>query len=455
MKRIKINEKIIEYEILELKTKMKIKELCSMFDRGAVVLYSPLSDPDTIEVLGWFTYDVSLKEEDITAVMMNDNEHPLYAYQILVIKPIKIHKTSRNGYWIVQRIENEEYEFRRKSEAVSKVPLAPIAEEIKTWVEDNEYAMLKDYLCSRVKGQEDVEYLAAEVYVYLKAISQGRQIHNNIILAAPSGCGKTEVFRAIRDFFKKEIPSLVIAQTDVSNVTETAYRGADPKSVVSALVESPKSNGVGIVFLDEFDKKIMPSWSNHGNVNLAVQGQLLTIIEGSIQSFQRNVNGRNTEIQIDTSNTMFIACGAFDNIRTVDEKKHKFMGFNRPEEQESKDHYMIITKDDMTKMGASSELLGRFSVVINFHKLNRNVVDEIIDGFVGKLSDELECKVTISEEYREALHERSNSKYGCRFLESTMREDAMKGYIKILKEDSKDASTIFLNKLGDVEVINK
>lgn len=49
MKRIKINGKIIQYEILAFKTKMKIKELCSMFDRGAVVLYSPLTDPDTIE----------------------------------------------------------------------------------------------------------------------------------------------------------------------------------------------------------------------------------------------------------------------------------------------------------------------------------------------------------------------------------------------------------------------
>ena len=205
----------------------------------------------------------------------------------------------------------------------------------------------------------------------------------------------------------------------------------------------------------KINAKIMPSWSNHGNVNLAVQGQLLTIIEGSIQSFQRNVNGRNSEIQIDTSNTMFIACGAFDHIRTANEKKNKAVGFNRTEEQESKDHYTKITKDDMTKMGASTELLGRFSVVINFHKLNRNVVDEIIDGFLVKLSDELECKVTISDAYREALHKRSNSKYGCRYLESTIREDAMKGYIKILKEDSKDASTIFLNKLGDVEVINK
>ena len=34
----------------------------------------------------------------------------------------------------------------------------------------------------------------------------------------------------------------------------------------------------------KINAKIMPSWSNHGNVNLAVQGQLLTIIEGSIQS---------------------------------------------------------------------------------------------------------------------------------------------------------------------------
>lgn len=456
MKKVEIKGKTIEYEMLEEKNTMSMREVISLFETGAVLLYLSQSEPNLISVLGWIKYQPGLKEEDIRSVLMKEKEiQILYSYQMMVIKPTRVDKTSKNGYWVVERVENELYEFITDDSKVIKPPLAPIMLDIQEWVERSGYNELRNYLCNRVKGQEDVEYLAAEVFVYLKAISQGKQIHNNVILAAPSGCGKTEVYRALRDYFKCEIPELVIDQVDMSNITEAAYRGAEPNSIISALLDKPELNGVGIIFLDEFDKKLMPSWSSRGNINLAVQGQLLTIIEGSKQTFHCNVNGRHSDTQIDTSNTMFIACGAFDFIRKKLTQKKKIVGFNRMDEQDAQDYYLKISKDDMAKAGASHELLGRFSSVVNFHKLNSDVVNEIIDGFLEKLSDELECKVTISDAYREELHTRSNSKYGCRDLESTIREDAMKGYIKILQEDSREASTVYLNSIDDVVIVEE
>lgn len=49
--------------------------------------------------------------------------------------------------------------------------------------------------------------------------------------------------------------------------------------------------------------------------------------------------------------------------------------------------------------------------------------------------------------------DKTSSKYGCRGLESTIREDAMKDYIKILQEDNREASTFYLNIIDDVVIV--
>lgn len=68
------------------------------------------------------------------------------------------------------------------------------------------------------------------------------------------------------------------------------------------------SDGTGIVFLDEFDKKLLPSYSSQGeNINAAVQSQLLTMIEGRIIRINR--------YEIDTNKTMFVGLGSFDEYR--------------------------------------------------------------------------------------------------------------------------------------------
>ena len=62
-------------------------------------------------------------------------------------------------------------------------------------------------------------------------------------------------------------------------------------------------------------------------------------------------------------------------------------------------------------------------------------VDEIIDVMVKKVSRGFECKVGISGNMRNVLHDNANSKYGCRILESMIRENAMQEYLKLLKSD--------------------
>ena len=61
-------------------------------------------------------------------------------------------------------------------------------------------------------------------------------------------------------------------------ITEEGIVGAGSSILVDELMENG-TNGYGIVFMDEFDKKLIPSFAEGANTSAAVQNQLLTIIE--------------------------------------------------------------------------------------------------------------------------------------------------------------------------------
>ena len=77
----------------------------------------------------------------------------------------------------------------------------------------------------------------------------------------------------------------------------------------------------GICFLDEFDKKLTPSYSAHGNNTTAeTQSNLHTIVEGSRIT---NNKGRT----IDSSRLMFIGMGSFNLFRSTKSKTPHKIGF--------------------------------------------------------------------------------------------------------------------------------
>lgn len=50
-------------------------------------------------------------------------------------------------------------------------------------------------------GQEEVELIVANIYNYISVLACKKKTNHNMLLAAPSGCGKTEIYRALRDLF--------------------------------------------------------------------------------------------------------------------------------------------------------------------------------------------------------------------------------------------------------------
>ncbi|MCR5145192.1 MAG: AAA family ATPase [Lachnospiraceae bacterium] len=310
-------------------------------------------------------------------------------------------------------------------------PCSEIVLKIREWLDSTAFNSFCQEITKEVIGQEETKKILANIYNFLECIAYGKRHNNNMLLAAPSGCGKTQTYRALKKYFKEQIQGLSISQVDMTSVTEEGFKGKNTSDVVADLFNRPKDNGVGIVFMDEFDKKLIPSFSGKGSdVNAAVQNQILTLIEG------RKIRPYNDKIpvEIDTNNTLFIGLGSFDSCREKKQIVVHHMGFGQ-ENEDGEDHYTEITREDMISLGGSYELIGRFSMIINYHKLDRAAVEKIIDKALAEEIENIECDIELSDTMRQHLFDNSNSKYGCRLLKSIIHDNVMDGYLQLLEND--------------------
>ena len=407
------------------------------FYSGAVLfiknaLNSDASDPDILHIVGMADYDELEPGETVYDIarrarmphertlnnrlshrfnnrLNNTNNKKIYD-DILIIRP--------------SLSKEEEEAANPKGIAMNKA----FRESIRVWLERTNYNAFAHAIKQRVKGQEQLDRVLINVYSYMENMAAGRPHNNNILIAAPSGCGKTETFRAIRDYFAKILPTMPIYQVDMTSITEEGFKGKDTKAVVSELETEYGTDGIGIVFLDEFDKKLLPSHDSKGNnINKAVQSQLLTTFEGV----------KYTDMGIDTNNTLFIALGAFDTCRENKSEEIKHIGFGAVNEG-GEDHYAAINRQDIIDLGASYELLGRFGTIVNYHKLSKEVVDRIINGMAKEVGQSIGSYVKISDDFRNELRENANSKFGCRLLKSMINDSAMEAYLEIQKKGKKN-----------------
>lgn len=296
--------------------------------------------------------------------------------------------------------------------------------QINLWLHTTPFPTFVADIKKQVIGQEGLEDILLNIYLYLYNQLLGKNVMNNILLAAPSGCGKTETYRALSAYFKKHIPSLPLSQIDITSITPEGFVGGDTNDIIHALKEK-KSGGIGLIFIDEFDKCMTVLKTSSGSdLNGEVQNMLLTLIEG------REIG------DIDTNKTMFIGMGSFDAIRRSRKMKKAGIGFTSDHSESASpqlptEHYSEITLEDMRAFGAIPELLGRFVTVINYHKLTDEAIDKVIDLSVAKLAETFGTSITISESVRKTLHEQANTVYGCRMFHNTLHTKAA----SILKEN--------------------
>ena len=316
--------------------------------------------------------------------------------------------------------------------------------EIKEWLNYVKFREFYDALSEHVIGQDGLFYIAANIYSYLYNVVNNKPINHNMILTAPSGAGKTETYRAIKRYFDVYIPSLPVYIRDASSITATGYKGSEPAYIVAPLSYTGLNRPVGLVFLDEFDKKILPSYNAQGeNTNAEAQYGLLTIVEGS----DVEIKERGGILHVNTDKVMFIGLGSFDFFREEKSKDRTTLGFATT--SELIDHYDSITREDMIEAGGCYELIGRFPTIINYHKLDNDAINRIINKNIAVLEDEYNCDIELTDELREELIEIANSQFGCRLINSVLTERILEQYANALycdTKNSKEKLVISLNK---------
>jgi len=255
-------------------------------------------------------------------------------------------------------------------------------------------------LCKSVVGQEHAKKtLSIEVYKHLLRIKnknilekQKKKIgKNNILLTGLSGTGKTHLAKTLA-----EIMDVPFAIGDATTLTQAGYVGEDVESLIFALLRNCDFNvkraEKGIIFIDEIDKiarkgenmSITRDVSGEG-----VQQALLKIVEGQIVRVPAD-GGRKHPLQrmieVDTSDILFIAGGAFVGIEDIVKERLKkelnltsSIGFGTSIQTTSKfdERYLRknITISDLKKFGMIPEFLGRFPVISNLEPLS---VDQLV-----------------------------------------------------------------------------
>lgn len=290
-----------------------------------------------------------------------------------------------------------------------------------------------DYCEKRIRGQGIQLKLAVyQICRYMQNVAKGDSFcADNWILTAPSGSGKTEFYRTIRELFAKyEIP-IPVVQIDLSQITEAGYKGSNVSTIPQRiLAEKPDAKGVAICFLDEADKKFIPSYgSNNVDNNAAVQANLLTLIEGT----ELKVDVGDEKKDFNSNYTMFVLMGAFQSVRQQKQKKQtaKPLGFTASCEAERHEDdidrvadcfYEDLTLQDMIDYGMGEELAGRMVQVVNFHKLSEDAMLELIRYKVGEISNDMGIDIGMPEDTLRAFLDISFGSLGARRPLNRIRE---------------------------------
>ena len=252
---------------------------------------------------------------------------------------------------------------------------------------------LDEYVISQDHAKKTLSVAVYNHYKRITSKTKTRLQKSNVLLAGPTGVGKTLMAQTLARFLG--VPMVI---TDATTITESGYAGEDAEVLIHKLFQIANYNKElaeqGIIYVDEIDKKA----KRNDYVSLSrdvsgegVQQSLLKLMEGTVISVPNRPKSNPEKVKIDTTDILFVVGGAFIGLEdvVVNRLGKSKIGFNESKDDKIDNWQDYLQTKDLIKYGLIPEFVGRLPSVNVLNSLNKHDLTRILTEPTDSIIDQI------------------------------------------------------------------